>query len=457
MKTFSATHSTSKLLLWLLLAFSQVLYAQDIASLQTPEESSPSAAKSIIETKESGLPGDDQIETRLKEIYSHLPNLEEVAVEVEDGVVILSGSVEDIEAMESARQLAERAAGAVIVVNKMTRDRSIRARLAAAWNSIVVRCKDLLGNAPLLLLALALVAIAVLIGKRVRKADWLFERMSGNWFVQDLLQHALYLAIVFASVVIALKLLDATAILGSLIGALGIVGLALGFATRDTVENYIASMLLSLRQPFSREDYVSIEGTEGKVLRLTPRATILLSLEGNHLRIPNSKVYKATITNYTRNPLRRFEFKVGVDTEIDLNLPRDLAVSTLNKLPGVLQTPPVQCLVDELGDSSIVLKVLAWIDQRESDFQKTRSEAQQNVKEAFDAAGIIMPEPIYNVNLRRQLAGKKALPSHTEKTPASIEPETVDTSRDQTVEQQIRAEQDEHREEDLLSKNAPSE
>ena len=115
--------------------------AQELPGLAKPEPSMPPVSNTLIETDESGLPNDEQIETRLEEIYSHLPKLEDVVVEVEDGVVILSGSVHDIEGMDSARQLAERAAGTVIVVNNLTRDRSIRARLSAAWESIVSQYK----------------------------------------------------------------------------------------------------------------------------------------------------------------------------------------------------------------------------------------------------------------------------------------------------------------------------
>jgi small-conductance mechanosensitive channel len=180
-----------------------------------------------------------------------------------------------------------------------------------------------------------------------------------------------------------------------------------------------------------------------------------MSLEGNHLRIPNAKVYKATITNYTRNPLRRFDFDVGVDTGVDLSLPRALAVATLSELAGVLASPPPLCLVRALADSSVILNVIGWIDQRETDFLKVRSAAQQRVKEAFDDAGIIMPEPIYNVNLRRQRP--VGVGTSAASAAAVEESDTTDTKRDQAVEQQMRDERRQTAGEDLLSKSAPAE
>jgi small conductance mechanosensitive channel len=109
-------------------------------------------------------------------------------------------------------------------------------------------------------------------------------------------------------VVLALDLFNLTALLGTILGAAGIVGLAIGFAVRDTVENFIASIMLSIRQPFRPKDLVEIEGELGHVIRLTSRATILLSLDGNHIRLPNATVFKAKIINYSRNDERRFTF-----------------------------------------------------------------------------------------------------------------------------------------------------
>jgi hypothetical protein len=74
-------------------------------------------------------------------------------------------------------------------------------------------------------------------------------------------------------------------------------------------------VMLSVRQPFRPNDHVVIDGKEGRVIRLTSRATVLMTLDGNHLRIPNGAVFKAVILNYTRNAERRFDFKLGVDAE----------------------------------------------------------------------------------------------------------------------------------------------
>ena len=444
----------------LVLAFAlpMLALAQVLPDLDGTAEQEPTPPDAVIEADDDAGPDDAAIEARLEGIFANLPGLQDVGVTVTDGVILLEGVVSDLDARESAARLAERVRGSVAVVNDITRDRSIGRRLTATTDRLTTQLREIVGGAPVLLLALIVIAAALFVARLIGRIEWLYARFSANWFIRDLARQIVQLAVGVAGLVIALQLLDATALLGSLLGALGIVGLAIGFATRDTVENYIASILLSIRQPFGPHEHISIEGIEGKVLRLTSRATVLMSLDGNHVRIPNAKVYKATIVNYTRNPLRRFEFDVGVDTGLALADPQELALATIATLPGVAQSPEPLCLVHELGDSSVILKIQAWVDQRESDFMKVRSEAQRLVKEAFDDAGIVMPEPIYNVNLRRRRGpspeGERA---PTVRKPAMAIPRAIDTAPDRSVDEQIRAERDTRRDQDLLDPKARGE
>ena len=174
-------------------------------------------------------------------------------------------------------------------------------------------------------------------------------------------------------IVIALDIIGAGALLGAVLGGAGVVGIALGFAMRDTIENYVASLMLSLRQPFRANDHVLIDDKEGRVIRLTSRATILMTLDGNHLRIPNGQVFRAIILNYTRNPQRRFEFDLGVDADDDAQAARVLGRATLQALPFVLATPPAEARIVEVGDSNVLIRFMGWIDQNEADWNKAQN------------------------------------------------------------------------------------
>lgn len=303
---------------------------------------------------------------------------------------------------------------------------------------------------PLIAVALVTVAVFWVIARLLTQGDWLF-RWIENRFVRDMVRHFARVFLIGAGVLIALELLDATALVGAALGAAGVVGVAVGFAFRDIIENYLAGMLLSLRHPFEPNDLVSIDGEEGKVVRLTSRATVLLTLAGNHLRIPNSRVFKAVLLNYTQNPLRRLDFEIGVSAKEDLAAAQKLGVEALSLLEAILDEPPPLGLLERLGDSNIPIHFFAWLDQRETDFFKARSEAIRAVRTAFDEANVEMPEPSYRISVGSE--GER--PSHEVARPSeSLEP--GDTTADVRLDAQVEAER-EAEGPDLLDEDSPRE
>jgi small-conductance mechanosensitive channel len=238
---------------------------------------------------------------------------------------------------------------------------------------------------------------------------------------------------------------------------------------RDTIENYIASIMLSLRQPFRPNDHVVIDNKEGRVIRLTSRATILMTLDGNHLRIPNASVFKAVILNYTRNPERRFDFELGVDADDDPIAAIETGVGAIRALDFVLKDPPPLGFIKAVGDSNIVIFFAAWIDQRRADFAKSRSLALSAAKDALEDAGFALPEPIYRLRF-----DEKAPPILKETTAATVTTGEAgaekqkkreraaaaaaqDVAPDTHLEEKVEEERREEPQGDLLSPDAPVE
>lgn len=352
---------------------------------------------------------DAAIERRLAGIFGELDALTGVSVDVSNGVVTLGGSVASAAGAERASALARSVDGVVDVIETTRIEADVGARLLSTVRRLQASALSLVAALPLFLLALAVLAGFWWLSGWLTRGRAIFRRIAPNDFIAELLGGIVRLAVLLAGVVLALSLLDATSLIGTVLGAAGIVGLAVGFAVRDTVENYIASLLLSLRTPFLTRDFVQIGEHTGHVARLTGRATILISADGNHIRIPNATVYKSTIINYSRNPERRFSFTVGVDTDLDPGRARALALDTLGDVDGLLQEPPPVVVVDELGDSNVTLLATAWIDQRDTDLLKARGEAIRRVKQAFEAADIVMPEPIYRLRIDGRGAPLSAL------------------------------------------------
>ena len=380
-----------------LLALAALLWAVPLAAqLEVPAEptETPTPVQTIAATQEAG--DDRRIAERIAGIFAELPAFGAVEVEVNEGVVSLSGTVPKPDDIARAEAIVNRVAGVVTVENGLERDLSLSAgsagilTLADRWNSLV-RMLPLIGMALGVWLAIAF------LGYLIAGLGRLWHRIAPNSFLAELIASAIRFGFTIVGLVIALDMIGATALLGAVLGGAGVIGIALGFAMRDTIENYVASLLLSLRQPFRANDWVQIDTYEGRVIRLTSRATVLMTLDGNHLRIPNGQVFKAVIVNFTRNPQRRFHFDLGVDADDDARAARQLGRDTLAGLEFVLSDPPPEARIIEVGDSNVVIRFLGWVDQRDTDWWKAQSQAIPAVKGALEDAGFGLPEPIYRL------------------------------------------------------------
>ncbi|MGB5352888.1 MAG: mechanosensitive ion channel domain-containing protein, partial [Woeseia sp.] len=235
------------------------------------------------------------------------------------------------------------------------------------------------------------------------------------------------------------------------------------FAVRDTLENYISSIMLSLRQPFRAGDHVVINEHEGIVVRLTSRATILMTTDGNHLRIPNADVFKAVILNYTRNPERRFTFVLGVDANDDPLAAMRTGVAAMEKLDVVLRDPNPSARIESVGDSNIVIWFSAWVNQQQTDFGRGRSLAIRAAKDALEAEGFTLPEPIYRVRFDETAATVGLTTQKVEEAPQPrvtaplADEEALDTRPDDHLEKMISEEREQDAGTDLLDESKPVE
>ena len=402
-----------------LLALAALLWAVPLAAqLEVPAEptETPTPVQTIAATQEAG--DDRRIAERIAWIFAELPAFGAVEVEVNEGVVSLSGTVPKPDDIARAEAIVNRVAGVVTVENGLERDLSLSAgsagilTLADRWNSLV-RMLPLIGMALGVWLAIAF------LGYLIAGLGRLWHRIAPNSFLAELIASAIRFGFTIVGLVIALDMIGATALLGAVLGGAGVIGIALGFAMRDTIENYVASLLLSLRQPFRANDWVQIDTYEGRVIRLTSRATVLMTLDGNHLRIPNGQVFKAVIVNFTRNPQRRFHFDLGVDADDDARAARQLGRDTLAGLEFVLSDPPPEARIIEVGDSNVVIRFLGWVDQRDTDWWKAQSQAIPAVKGALEDAGFGLPEPIYRLRFDPRSA---TVPFAAEAATATVTP-----------------------------------
>ncbi len=255
----------------------------------------------------------------------------------------------------------------------------------------------LLQRVPQLVLALLVVLFARWFSRFVGNRLHLLRIRSQNPYMSGLVRMLVRGAILLIGVLIALDLLGLTSVVGAVLGSAGVVGLVLGFAFRDIAENYISGILLSVRRPFEPGDHVSIENREGKIISVNSRTTVLMTMDGSHLQLPNSLVFKSVVLNHSRNPKRRFDFGMLIDGSQSIRKSQSLAMAAIADIDGVLDEPAPSWTVIEYGAAGIQLRFFGWVDQRETDLGKVRSEAIRRVKSAFAAAGIEAPRTVYHI------------------------------------------------------------
>lgn len=440
--------------LWMALSLAVPAAAQ--APLSAEQTPSP-----VIASRTTGSE-DQDIASRISDIYAEIPGLKAVDVKVRSGVVTLQGAVASPSEAEQAEAIASRVAGVVTVQNSLERDLDVRTNVEPALARFQQELRGLVQGLPLLAVGLGVAALIALVGHGLAQIGRLWTWLTPNAFLADVAASSVRVVFIIMGAVVGLEILGATALLGAVLGGAGVIGIALGFAVRDTVDNYVSSLMLSLRQPFRANDHVVIGGEEGRVIRLTSRATILMTLDGNHLRIPNAMVFKAVILNYTRNPERRFEFDLGIGAEEDGLAAIALGLKALNQLSFVVSEPEASAVIVDVGDSSIILRFYGWVDQRQTDFLKGRSRGIHAVKGAFEGGGFSLPEPIYRLrydNPPPAVDTEAAAPGLRRSRPAVVPalPEGLDTAPAPAVERLVEAERSGSKDGDLLDERRPIE
>jgi len=282
---------------------------------------------------------------------------DDVEVRAASGVVHLEGVVRSQEERERLVAAVERLDGVLLVDDQLEVTPTPTLWVTRADIDQVTR--RVLSWVPALAAAVGLLLGAAIVSRAVQRTV-LVRRFAERPLLRVVVQRTAGLLVWGVAVVGALEVLDLTGIVAALLGTAGVAGLALGFAFEDIVENYLATSLLSLRQPFRKGDLVHVAGHTGSVARTTTRDTVLLTFDGNHVRIPNAQVFRSVLVNYSTAPTRRFDFVVGVGTEDDLLAVRARGLDVLRGVGGVLDEPAPFMLVDELGDSSVSCHFYGW-------------------------------------------------------------------------------------------------
>lgn len=346
------------------------------------------AAVSVTEVVE-----DHEIDKRLREILRSTEWFESESVEVENGVVFLAGTTGDERYRKWAGDLAGKTEDVVAVVNRIKVQEPPILDLDPAYYAARDMLRSTVRALPMMGLSLLMLVVTWVAGAGTQKiADWTVLKRIDTKLLREVARKAIVIPVYILGAFLVLKITGLSQLAMTVLGGTGLFGLVIGIAFRDIAENFLSSILLSVQNPFRYGDLIEVDGQLGFVQRVNTRGTLLMTFDGNHIQIPNSQVYKGTITNFTSNPNRRFSFTIGIGYDASATDAQNTAMKVLGDHPAILSEPEPQVLVEELASSTINLTIYAWVNAREHSWVKVKSSVMRLTLKAFEDAGFPMPD-----------------------------------------------------------------
>lgn len=232
----------------------------------------------------------------------------------------------------------------------------------AFWNSLHHISESFIGRLPSLAIAIVVFicfyALSKLVGRLIRRATHGHRANLGIVFAR-----LIAAAVVMLGLLVGLAVVAPSFQASDLIKILGIGSVAIGFAFQNILQNFLAGLLLLWSEPFRVGDEIKVDAFEGTVEEIQPRATIIKTYDARRVVIPNADLFTHSVIVNTALENRRWEYEFPLKDGGDLNRVKALIADTVKKVPGVLQDPAPEALVDSLDDpqtASFKVRVLWW-------------------------------------------------------------------------------------------------
>ncbi len=275
-------------------------------------------------------------------------------------------------------------------------ERKIMIELPVIWNKLQEMVRGFLGLLPNIVLAIIVFAIFFLVARSIKR---IVQRATENrrrarnlgLVLGRLTQGVIILVGLFVALSIVIPSLKA----GDLVQLLGISGVAIGFAFRDILQNFLAGILILLTEPFRINDQIVFKNFEGTVERIETRATTIKTYDNRRIVIPNAELFTNSVTVNTAFEKRRMEYDVGIGYGDDIQLAKQLMLEAIASVDEVLKDPAPDVLVVELAESAVNIRVRWWIaPPRRIDDLTSRDQVLSAIKQKlYIENGIDLPYP----------------------------------------------------------------
>jgi small-conductance mechanosensitive channel len=179
--------------------------------------------------------------------------------------------------------------------------------------------------------------------------------------------------------------------LTTLLGAAGIVGIAIGFASQTSVSNIISGLFLISEKPFSVGDVIRVGEKTGVIHSIDLMSIKIRTFDNLFIRIPNEKVLNTEVVNVTRFPIRRLDLSISVAYKENVVAVKTVLGEVVRKNRYALSEPEPLILFQNFGASGLEFLLGVWF--LKTDFLLLKNSLMQDIKERFDEEGIEIPFP----------------------------------------------------------------
>lgn len=201
-------------------------------------------------------------------------------------------------------------------------------------------------------------------------------------------------ATILLGLFVSLSIVIPTFRAGDLVQLLGISGVAIGFAFRDILQNFLAGILILLTEPFQIDDQIVFKNFEGTVENIQTRATTIRTYDGRRIVIPNSELFTNSLTVNTAFENRRLEYDISIGYGDDIDQAKQLILQAIDSVDSVLKDPVPEALVMDLAESSVNIRARWWIKPpRRADALNSRDKVISAIKKKLVENGIDLPFP----------------------------------------------------------------
>ncbi len=237
--------------------------------------------------------------------------------------------------------------------------------------------------------ALFIIVMGYFLAKFLSNLTLKFNFVNLTSHGQTLLKRAIFYGVMTLMFVSALRELGFD--LSVILGAAGILSVAVGFASQTSASNLISGLFLMIERPFSIGDIIRVEQTTGEVISIDLLSVKIRTHDNLYVRVPNESMIKTQVTTLTRFPIRRADLTVGIAYKEDITKVRDILVKLADQNPQCLNEPSPLFIILGFGASSVDIQFSIWAQRQ--NFLSLKNEMYQQIKEAFDANGVEIPFP----------------------------------------------------------------